>query len=450
LNPRVANRDLATTCLGYLSHSSTDDHVSEFYRAAAYWMYYVDAASVNPDAEKAITDAASGELQLPSAEAINLLLPLESELEKAIKDFLNPENSAYTAWRTAYEVAHKVGDDLPLAIFAAFTGSATVVRLLLEEDPGLINISGGEYGSLLEAAARGSRPCSIMYLLITNYNAEVNVASNGKYRFPLQAAARGGSLDAVKLLVNLWGADINASGGEHGSALQAAAVMGHEAIVRFLLDKKAEVNSRGGHFGSALQAAAWRESVSLVGLLLQNGADIDASDGEYGTALQIAVRERAMNVVELLLKHSPAPNINVYSEKHGTPLQLAVLQKSDSLVDLLRKHGAARMLMCAAVVSVTHSTLLRRRDSNLLRTHWLTLIISQTSTELEESTERPYRLLLLLLHGGPKNRRSSSFWRLELISTQTTETMALLSKLPYETMRRMLSNFFSSIPQPPI
>ena len=51
---------------------------------------------------------------------------------------------------------------------------------------------------------------------------------------------------------------VNAGGGTHGNALNAASYWGHEKVVQLLLDNGAEVNAQGGFFGNALQAAARR------------------------------------------------------------------------------------------------------------------------------------------------------------------------------------------------
>ena len=45
-------------------------------------------------------------------------------------------------------------------------------------------------------------------------------------------------------------------GERYGSALQAAALGGHEGIVQLLLAKGAQVNMQGKRYGSALWAAA--------------------------------------------------------------------------------------------------------------------------------------------------------------------------------------------------
>ncbi|KAF9061846.1 hypothetical protein BDP27DRAFT_1234481, partial [Rhodocollybia butyracea] len=46
-------------------------------------------------------------------------------------------------------------------------------------------------------------------------------------------------------------------GGRYGNALQAAAAGGHEAVVHLLLEHGADVNACGGECGTALCAAAF-------------------------------------------------------------------------------------------------------------------------------------------------------------------------------------------------
>ncbi|KAE9385090.1 hypothetical protein BT96DRAFT_773109, partial [Gymnopus androsaceus JB14] len=57
------------------------------------------------------------------------------------------------------------------------------------------------------------------------------------------------------------------------NALQAAALIGNEAIVQLLLSNGADVNAQGGLFGNALQAAAYKGLEAVVQLLLRHGAD---------------------------------------------------------------------------------------------------------------------------------------------------------------------------------
>ncbi|KAF3072244.1 Ankyrin-2 [Trichoderma lentiforme] len=69
--------------------------------------------------------------------------------------------------------------------------------------------------------------------------------------------------------------DVNAQGGEYGSALQAAAWSGQTESIKFLIGKGAHVNVRGGKYGSALNAAIIMGYWNIVKILLDNGARPD-------------------------------------------------------------------------------------------------------------------------------------------------------------------------------
>jgi len=58
----------------------------------------------------------------------------------------------------------------------------------------------------------------------------------------------------------------------NGNAVQAAAMNGQIAIVKFLLEEGAEVNAQGGPYGNALQAAAGRGHTATEELLWDKGA----------------------------------------------------------------------------------------------------------------------------------------------------------------------------------
>ncbi|SLM39321.1 P-loop containing nucleoside triphosphate hydrolase [Lasallia pustulata] len=125
------------------------------------------------------------------------------------------------------------------------------------------------------------------------------------------------------------GADVNAQGGHHGNALQAASHGGHESVVQLLLKNEADVNAQGGKYGSALQAASFDGHESVVQLLLRNGADVNAQGGEYGSALEVASFDGHESVVQLLLKNGA--DVNAQGGKYGSALQAAFL-KGDELV----------------------------------------------------------------------------------------------------------------------
>ena len=107
----------------------------------------------------------------------------------------------------------------------------------------------------------------------------------GQYGSILQAAAFKGNFEVSRLLLDR-GADVNAQCGQFGNALQAAAYRGKIEIIQLLLDMGADVNAQGGMFGTVLQAAAYNGNLEVIDLLLERGADINVRGGRYGAALE--------------------------------------------------------------------------------------------------------------------------------------------------------------------
>jgi ankyrin repeat protein len=93
-----------------------------------------------------------------------------------------------------------------------------------------------------------------------------------------------GNLGIVQQLLEK-GADVNAPGGDYGTALQAASAEGHDLVVQRLLEKGADVNAPGGrHHSTALQAASAGGHDQVVQRLLEAGADVNAQGGDYRAA----------------------------------------------------------------------------------------------------------------------------------------------------------------------
>ncbi|KAJ6450209.1 ankyrin repeat-containing domain protein [Mycena vitilis] len=173
-------------------------------------------------------------------------------------------------------------------------------------------------------------------VIVLKHGADVN-ATGGHFGSALQAAASGGHKDIVHFLLE-HGADVNTTGGHFGSALQAAAVRGHEDIVRFLLDCGADVNTAGGEYGTALQGAAANGNADVLRLLLHCGADMNTVGGSYGTALQGAAANGNADVLCLLL--DCGADMNTVGGRHGTALQGAAAKDNVDILRLLLDRGA--------------------------------------------------------------------------------------------------------------
>ncbi|KAJ7788088.1 hypothetical protein B0H14DRAFT_3504649 [Mycena olivaceomarginata] len=118
----------------------------------------------------------------------------------------------------------------------------------------------------------------------------------GPWRTPYNWALLHPRLVCRLLLEN--GAEVSATGGKYGTALQAASIQGHVESVQLLLQYGADVNTAGGVYGSALQAASAKGYAEVVCLLLEHGAEVNAAGGTYGSALQAASRNDHIDAVQ--------------------------------------------------------------------------------------------------------------------------------------------------------
>ena len=230
------------------------------------------------------------------------------------------------------------------------------IQLFLEKGVD-VNARGGKYGTALQAAAYTNK-VEVVRLLLDN-GADIN-ANSGEYGTALQAAAAAhdSNVEVIQLLLDK-GADVNAQGGTFGTALQAAVAVYKSKFVIFesdngvaafksrvvitglLLDKGADVNAHGGQYGTALQAAAYRGKLELIHLLLDKGADANAQGGEYGTALQAAVAstgDTTVEVIELLL--DKGADINAQGGYYGTAFHAAAYYNKVEVMHLLLDKGA--------------------------------------------------------------------------------------------------------------
>ena len=139
------------------------------------------------------------------------------------------------------------------------------------------------------------------------------------------------------------GADVNAFGGSHGTALIAACSGSWEAIERLrtvetLVENGAEIHVREISGGNALQAASYNGQADIVTLLLCKGADVNARGGEYGTALVAACcnvgdEEKALETVIVLIIYGA--DVDYLGGRYGSALYEAAIRGYYYVVKLL-------------------------------------------------------------------------------------------------------------------
>jgi hypothetical protein len=120
---------------------------------------------------------------------------------------------------------------------------------------------------------------------------------------PLYYAALCGFHNLMEHLTVAHQVDVNAVGGDLGTALNAALAREELEIARALLHNGADVNAVDRTGISSLCRAAVSGHYAVMELLLEHQADVNQPGRERDTALHKVARDGALDLCRLLLKH---------------------------------------------------------------------------------------------------------------------------------------------------
>ena len=177
---------------------------------------------------------------------------------------------------------------------------------------------------------------SLVKWLIDTRHTNVD-ARGGYHERAIQAALYKGHLSIVSLLIG-YGADINSQDVEGSSLLHVAAQMGDPDAVSLLLSCGADVQATDSSHCPVLFTALNKGTLAVVRLLIEHGADVSVRDGDRSTALHIASGNEDLDVVRFLLDCGAELDPR---DNHGfTPLHLASAKGKDTIARLLIEHGA--------------------------------------------------------------------------------------------------------------
>lgn len=224
--------------------------------------------------------------------------------------------------------------------------------------------------TVLMTVAESSDPQSvelIQELLARGADPKVRIRGDGT---PLIAAARGGNLPAVELLLaagappDTWvdgdesamfhavvaghtqvvqrllaaGANPKVRYDGDGTPLMLAIRHGHDDIAQMLMDAGAPIDAGVKGDGSALIDAVRRNNIALIQTLLDAGADVNMSVRGDGNALINAARRGQLETSMLLIDRGADVNAQVPDD--DTPLINAVWSDNAELVAALLERGA--------------------------------------------------------------------------------------------------------------
>lgn len=154
----------------------------------------------------------------------------------------------------------------------------------------------------------------------------------------LQLVARLGHGHMVRYFLEM-GAEIDAEGGWYGTAIRAAALKGHEIVVKALMAAGANPHLRGHSPGSPLLVALDFDRTSIFRQLLHDPrVNINHDEGFIGNILQFAALSGNLDAVQELLENGA--NANAEGGLYHTTLQAVCSKGFKSIVDLLLDYGA--------------------------------------------------------------------------------------------------------------
>ncbi|KAJ7099058.1 ankyrin repeat-containing domain protein [Mycena crocata] len=232
--------------------------------------------------------------------------------------------------------ARKGKSDGPALQLASYFGNKEVVALLIAEGAD-VNMKGGEYSTALQAAAAQGHDAVVV--LLVEHGAD-STLTGGIYGSALQSASYQGSAKVVHFLLQMH-ASIRGEGGSRlqlardqgsvGTALRAAAIRGHQAVVRLLIDA-AQGHDNIARLLLGSGAAFNRGHYNIVQLLLVNGAFFFEHEGR--SILQAASRRGHEGVVSVFLATMDSRDLG-----WSDALRIAAVKGHSRIVTLLIGKG---------------------------------------------------------------------------------------------------------------
>lgn len=180
---------------------------------------------------------------------------------------------------------------------------------------------------------------AIMDLMLKAGEANPNKRDNN-YVTPLMTAARSGTIEAVKKLLDS-GAELESGDDGDRTPLMYAASASNREMLNLLLLRGANIDAKDKDGLTPLMYAVIYEQGANAKLLIQKGANIFDTDKAGENVLHIAAKnytQASLNMSDLLMDYGAQPNIQ--DEKGNTPLMIAVQNEDVKLVNCLLARGA--------------------------------------------------------------------------------------------------------------
>jgi len=150
---------------------------------------------------------------------------------------------------------------------------------------------------------------------------------------------RKGMTSSVVRMLEMRSIDVEAKAGEDGwTCLITAAIKGHLATCRLLIDKGAQLEAKNIHGMTPLHCAAFQGHVEIVRLLCDHGADVEARVNIGWRPLHWTAYTGHISVVKELIEERNA-EINARDNGGRTTLTFARQKNHADVASYLVSHG---------------------------------------------------------------------------------------------------------------
>ena len=153
-----------------------------------------------------------------------------------------------------------------------------------------------------------------------------------KGRPGLYLAAAEGSFKVAKVLLDWNKTDVNLLTPQNESPLMMAALKGHTALAKRIIERGGDVNKTGW---APLHYAATGGHLEIIKLLLEENAYIDAESPNGSTPLMMAAMYGTAEAVKLLMEEGADATLK--NEKGLTAIDFAQIAKRDEVAQAIGK-----------------------------------------------------------------------------------------------------------------
>jgi ankyrin repeat protein len=225
------------------------------------------------------------------------------------------------------DLCHNFNGSLPPIHLAAITGNLEVMRMLRKSGADVNGRDDNQWVSPLAMAVM-SLPRQEVISALIDAGADIDSTDRSGLT-PLMAAALGGSLIAVDILISR-DASLDAEDLKGRCVLTCAAEGGNDEIVKRIYQKSGRDLARFASKDRLFKAAAIHGSMALAEILLANGVDINIRDHLGYTPLLTACEKGHQDLVRFLLDKGADPDAKLKDGSglferacHGGCLELA-------------------------------------------------------------------------------------------------------------------------------